>query len=82
MKVSSYNPKISRIEIDRETCISVASCVAIAPDNFDLDEEGKARVISKDGDNAQILEAAKSCPVDAIKVFDENGKQIWPNQQE
>ena len=52
--------KISRIEINRETCISVASCVEIAPENFELDDDGKARAITKDGDIAGIMQAAKS----------------------
>lgn len=73
--------KIGRVEIDREACISVASCVEIAPESFELDEDGKARIINKDGDVALILEAAKSCPVDAIRVFDEAGGQIWPPLQ-
>lgn len=70
--------KISRIEVDKNACISVATCVEIAPETFELDENGKAQVIAKDGDDEVILEAAKSCPVDAIKVFDENGGQVWP----
>lgn len=74
-------PKIARIEIDRETCISVASCVEISPDNFELDDDGKARTKSTEGNQETILEAAKSCPVDAIKLFDEEGKQIWPPQK-
>ena len=74
--------KIARIEVDREACISVASCVEIAPENFELDEDGKARFITKDGKSDIILEAARSCHVEAIKVYDENGKQIWPPKKE
>lgn len=71
--------KISRIEIDRDACISAGSCVAIAPKTFQLDDEGKVKLINAQGDDDQtILEAAKSCPVEAIKLFDESGKQIWP----
>lgn len=78
MQNMNQKPKIARIEIDRETCISVASCVEISPDNFELDDDGKARVKTVDGNGDLLLEAAKSCPVDAIKLFDEEGKQIWP----
>lgn len=71
--------KISRIEVDRETCISVAACIDVAPEVFELDEEGKARVKNREGHSVDtILEAAKSCPVSAIRVFDEQGKKIWP----
>ena len=81
-----------RIRVDREKCISAASCVAIAPDTFELDEEGKAVIKSKDGKKTSdwtdyknlseaeqiILDAAKSCPTEAIIIEDDNGKQIFP----
>lgn len=72
-------PKISKIEVDREACISVASCVDIAPEVFQLDKEGKAVVKNPKGNpDSIILEAAQSCPVNAISLYDENGKKIWP----
>jgi len=86
-----------KVKVDRELCIGAASCVAVAPNAFDLDSEGKAVIKKKDGsqtsdfvnysdinDNeANILNAAKSCPVNAIVIVevDEQGKeikQIWP----
>lgn len=73
--------KISKVVVDRDTCIGAASCVAIAPDVFDLDEDGKA-IVKKGGlkttDNETILDAAKSCPVDAVKVYGDGGQQIYP----
>lgn len=71
--------KIGKIEIDRDLCIGAASCVAIAPGVFQLDEENKAVVVDQGGaDEETILLAAKSCPTKAILVFDENGEQIYP----
>jgi ferredoxin len=68
-----------RIEVDRDKCISITSCIAIAPDVFELDEDGKARVKDPTGaDQASILAAAQSCPVDAITIFDDDGVQIHP----
>ncbi|OIP80440.1 MAG: cytochrome [Parcubacteria group bacterium CG08_land_8_20_14_0_20_48_21] len=70
-----------KIEVDRDACISISNCVAIAPNVFQLDDEGKAYVVKTDGDLPEtILEAAKSCPVDAIILKDEQGKQIWPEK--
>ncbi len=69
-----------KVEVIREKCISAASCVAIAPGVFDLDEEGIARVISQDGndDDTKLL-AAQSCPTAAIIVTNiETGEQVWP----
>ncbi len=69
-----------KVEVIREKCISAASCVAIAPLVFDLDEEGIARVISQNGnDDETKLLAAQSCPTAAVIVTDtETGKQVWP----
>lgn len=70
-----------KIEVDREVCISAGDCVKIAPNTFELDAEGKSVVKNASGDSLEkVLEAAKSCPVAAIKVFDDNGKQLWPEE--
>lgn len=71
--------QISRIEVDRDLCIGAAPCVTVAPGVFQLDEESKAYVVDPKGaDDETILLAAQSCPVQAIKIFDEEGKQIYP----
>ena len=86
-----------KVKVDRDLCIGAASCVAVAPNTFELDNEGKAVIKKKDGtmtsdyvnyadindteDN--ILNSAKSCPVDAIIIVevDDTGneiRQVWP----
>lgn len=71
--------KISKVEVDRDVCIGAAPCVTVAPGVFQLDDENKAYVVDQNGADAEtILLAAQSCPVQAIKVFDEDGNQIYP----
>lgn len=71
--------KISKVEVDRDICIGAAPCVTVAPGVFQLDEENKAYIVSQTGADAEtILLAAQSCPVQAIFVYDEEGKQIYP----
>jgi ferredoxin len=71
--------KIVKIEVDREACIGAAPCVTVAPGVFQLDEENKAIIVdAKGADDDTILLAAESCPVQAIKLFDEDGEQIYP----
>ena len=71
--------KIARIEVDRDLCIGAASCVVVAPKVFRLDEENKAVIIDPKGaDDETILLAAKSCPTQAIVLYGEKGKQIYP----
>lgn len=71
--------KIAKIVVDRDLCIGAASCVAVAPGVFELDDENKAVVTNPKGaDDETILLAAKSCPTHAILLYDENGEQIFP----
>lgn len=74
--------KYKKLVIDRDACIGAASCVAVTPGTFQLDEENKAYLVDPDKyDDDMLLLAAQSCPVNAISVFDENGKKIWPIDQ-
>ena len=71
--------KIGKIVVDRDLCIGAASCIAVAPGVFELDGENKAVVYNDKGaDDETILLAAKSCPTQAIIVYDEEGNQIFP----
>lgn len=50
-----------------DSCIGCGACTAVAPDVFELGDEGLAVVISEENvDGAK--EAAESCPVEAIEV--------------
>lgn len=50
-----------------ESCIGCSACVAIAPDVFELDDEGKSVVIARDSYNEEdVNDAIGACPVDAI----------------
>jgi len=79
MSKESKKVKISKIVIDRNLCIGCGNCTAIAPEVFELDKDGKSVVKNQKGaDNEIILNAAQSCPVGAIILYDEKGKKIWP----
>lgn len=68
-----------RIRVDRDLCIGAASCVALAPEIFQLDNDGIAIITNADGATVEaLLEAAKSCPTNAIIIEDPAGNQIWP----
>lgn len=76
----SGGQKVGKLEIDRDLCIGAASCVAIAPDAWEIDAENKA-VLKKEWrthDDQTLIDAAKSCPTNAIFVYDEQGEQIYP----
>ena len=68
-----------RVRVDRDLCIGVGNCVAIAPTVFKLDEENKAVVLEPASvDDDALLEAAESCPVQAIILEDDEGRQLYP----
>ena len=78
-----------RVEYDRDVCIGMYQCVA-EWDGFEKDlDAGKARLVDGEEveDDVFVREvpedaeldakfAARVCPVDAIKVFDDDGEQI------
>lgn len=68
------------VVVDRDLCIGAASCVAVAPKTFVLDNEAKAIFLSTGEEDTPeaILDSAKACPVAAIIITDETGKQIFP----
>lgn len=68
------------IGIDRTLCISTSNCMKVASEVFEFDEENicafKAR--PPDIDRERLIDACAVCPVDALIVVDENGKQLVP----
>ena len=71
--------KIAKIVIDRDLCIGAASCVVIAPETFQMDDENKAYLVALDGNDAETIKmAAESCPTKAIFLYDEEGNQVYP----
>jgi len=68
-----------KVRIDRDLCLGVGNCVAIAPTVFKLDNENKAVVLTPSSvDNDKLLEAAESCPENAIIIEDDDGRQLYP----
>jgi len=79
-----------RIEFDRDTCIGMFQCTA-EWDAFERDETaGKADLAGgeeadgvfvrevPEGEQLDAKFAARSCPVDAIAVYDDDGERLIP----
>ncbi len=69
-----------RVRIDRLLCVGFEDCIEVAPDLFELDDEGIAVFLGDiDGvDRDSVLASCMSCPVDALEVFDESGSKVVP----
>lgn len=64
---------MATIKADLNVCQGYANCVAAADDYFDIDDDGVVVVLKADvpeSDRARVEEAARSCPVSALKVTD------------
>lgn len=66
--------------IDRNTCIGTANCTKVAPEVLILDDEKIVTFQEKypEIERERIIEACSVCPVDALHVIDETGKEIVP----
>ncbi len=83
-----------RVVIDRDQCVGFGDCVKEAPEGFKLDEDSIAAFVEPEADEDSIaafvepeavererlLRACDACPVDAITVWDETGRQIVPSR--
>lgn len=68
------------VRIDRMLCVGFETCAELAPDLFRLDDDGIA-VFQPNATGASkdlVLEACRSCPVDALEAFDASGNRLVP----
>jgi ferredoxin len=63
-----------------ETCIGSGGCQGVAPAHFVRGDDGNSRVLATEIEPDQaVLDAAASCPMEAITVYDANtGEPIEP----
>jgi ferredoxin len=69
-----------RIDVDPDLCIASKNCVHCAAAVFQLNEDQVAAVLDPDGaPDPEVVEAARNCPVDAIRLYDRvTGAQVYP----
>lgn len=76
---SKEGSNITKIVVDRDLCIAAVSCIAVAMETWELDDENK--VVIKDAnsvDDDTLIASAQACPTKAIFLYDGEGKQVWP----
>ncbi len=68
-----------RIRIDRSLCVGFGDCVTESEEAFVLDPEGVAIFVAPERVHRdRLLQACDACPVDAITVWDAEGRQLVP----
>lgn len=63
---------MSRIEADYEVCDGLGMCEATAPDFFEVDDDGKVKLVRRDPEAAElddVIAAIDSCPVNALRLL-------------
>jgi len=70
---------ITKIVVDRDLCIAAVSCMAVAAETWELDDENKIVVSNADSvDDETLMASAQACPTKAIFLYDKDGNQVWP----
>ncbi|NMA51329.1 MAG: ferredoxin [Mollicutes bacterium] len=60
---------MKKITLNDELCIGCGACVSLDGEHFDFNDEGKAIIInSENPDSEELVIAKNSCPVNAIKI--------------
>lgn len=68
-----------RVVIERSLCVGFAQCVDVAEEAFVIDDDDVVAFASPEQVTRQrLIEACRACPVEALVVFDADGKQLAP----
>jgi len=67
------------VKVDRDRCFGYGRCADLVPEVFVLDDEGKSVPADPTGvDPSRLAMAAWACPMQAIRLLDENGEEVPP----
>jgi ferredoxin len=60
-----------RLVVDRDRCTGLGLCESIAPEFFEVDDAGELQLLRtdvEDGRRAELEEACRSCPTEALSL--------------
>jgi ferredoxin len=64
---------VSRVVVDRDRCVGSGSCEALAPDVFEVDDDGVLALLRPepaDDHLAEVRDAVRACPTRALTLVD------------
>lgn len=61
---------MAKPKVNQDVCIGCGTCVQMCPGVFQMDENGKSKVIAEDCGECNCQEVMDSCPVSAISMED------------
>ena len=60
-----------RVTADRELCVGSGACEMLAPDVFEVSDDGVVQVLQDEPDDPEaVRQAAQQCPTRALTVSD------------
>jgi ferredoxin len=65
-----------RIVVDRELCSGFGACADIDPQTFALGDDGIVVALVGETGREEALEAARACPMAAIRALDDSGAAL------
>ena len=67
---------MKKINVSEERCIGCGACVAIDPEHFEFNDEGRSHVISNENlESENLVNAIESCPTSAIEMVESDEVQ-------
>ena len=67
-----------KLKVDKDLCIGCGACQAVAPEVFEIEDDGLATVIVeevKDELEMDAVDAKEGCPTNAIEEVKENSEE-------
>jgi ferredoxin len=75
--------EMKKINVNKNSCIGCGACVAIDPEHFDFDDNGRSNVINNDNlDSTNLTNAIESCPTSAISIGEDDDNEIISDEVE
>ena len=60
-----------KVGVDRDRCVGSGTCEALAPDVFEVDDDGVLRLLREepaDGEQSDVRDAVTACPTRALTL--------------
>lgn len=62
---------MKKINVSQERCIGCGACVAIDPEHFAFNDDGKSSVVTNENlESENLVNAIESCPTSAIEMVE------------
>lgn len=73
---------MKKINVSQDRCIGCGACVAIDPEHFEFNDEGKSSVVTNENlESENLVNAIESCPTSAIEMVESEVEETCNNEK-